>query len=72
MASVDARTCPGLNYPEVMYGEVTVRWVWDGSKLSPRKVCVVNQPDGVTTGGSFDDPSGATLTEIGELPADGQ
>ncbi len=72
MASVDARHCPGLNFPEIMYGEVTVRWVWDGSKFVPRKVCVVNAPNGVTTVWSFDHPGGAILTEIGEAPADGQ
>jgi hypothetical protein len=72
MASVDARNCPGLSYPDIMYGEVTVRWVWDGSKFVPRKVCVVKEPDGTTTAWSFDNPGSAILTEIGEVPADSQ
>jgi hypothetical protein len=72
MASVDARKCPGLNYRQIMYGEVTVRWVWDGTKLVPRKVCVVNEPGGTTSVWSFDDPGDAILTEIGDLPADGR
>jgi hypothetical protein len=70
MASVDARNCPGLNYPEILYGEVTVRFVWDGNRSVPRKVCVVTGPDGVTTVWSFDDPGGAIVTEIGDFPAD--
>jgi hypothetical protein len=72
MAAVDARNCPGLNYPEIMYGEVTADFVWDGSKFVLHKVCVVKGPDGVTTVWNFDDPGGAILTEIGEAPADGQ
>jgi hypothetical protein len=51
---VDARNCPGLNYKEVMYGEVTVRWVWDGQRLVPRKVCVVQEGNGVTSVWDFD------------------
>ena len=72
MAMVDARNCPGLNYPEIMYGEVTADFVWDGSKSVLRKVCVVKGPGGVTTVWSFDDTHGAVVTEIGEFPADGQ
>jgi hypothetical protein len=72
MASVDARNCPGLNYPQIMYGEVTADFVWDGNKSVLRKVCVVKGPGGVTSVWSFDDPGGAILTEIGEFPIDGQ
>ncbi len=68
MATVDARNCPGLNYPEIMYGEVTVRWIWNGDKLVPRKVCLVREPGGATTVWSFDEPGDAVVTEIGEMP----
>jgi hypothetical protein len=72
MATVDARNCPGLNYREVMYGEVTARLVWDGNRFFARKVCIVKEPDGTTSVWSFDDPGNAILTEIGEVPVDGQ
>jgi hypothetical protein len=72
MATVDARKCPGLKYRDIMYGEVTVRSVWDGSRFVLRKVCVVAESDGTTTVWSFDDPGDAVITEIGEAPADGQ
>ena len=64
---VDARNCPGLGYKEVMYGEVTVRWVWDGQKLVPRKVCVVRESNGVTSVWDFDehDPD-VKMSEIQE------
>jgi len=64
---VDARSCPGLNYKEVMYGEVTVRWVWDGQRLVPRKVCVVQEGNGVTSVWDFDqhDPA-VKMSEIQE------
>ncbi len=67
---VDARKCSGLNYPDVLYGEVVDRWVWDGQKFILRKVCVVKESTGVTTVWDFDkhDPN-VTLSEI-EMPID--
>jgi hypothetical protein len=64
---VDARNCSGLGYKEVLYGEVTVRWVWNGQRLVPRKVCVVRESDGVTSVWDFDehDPD-VKISEIQE------
>ncbi|HUN82239.1 MAG TPA: hypothetical protein VMV81_12110, partial [Phycisphaerae bacterium] len=64
MASVDARKCRGLNYPEIMYGEVTASFVWDGRQRSLHKVCVVKNPDGTATVWDFDNPGDAVITEI--------
>ncbi len=64
---VDARNCRGLGYKEVMYGEVTVRWVWDGQRLVPRKVCVVKESNGVTSVWDFDEHDPAVrMSEIQE------
>jgi hypothetical protein len=70
MAVVDARACEGLGYNELMYGEVTVRWIWDGNRFVPRKVCVVKEPNGSTSVWSFDQPGKAVIKEIGEAPLD--
>ena len=67
-ATVDARGSQGLKYKNVMHGQVTVRWVWNGQKLVPQKVCVVQEPNGVTSVWSFDNPDGAVLTEVGNAP----
>jgi hypothetical protein len=61
---VDARKCSGLNYKDVMYGEITVRWVWDGQKNVPEKVCQVREPSGVISTWSFDNHDGIVLSEI--------
>lgn len=45
-ARVDARNSPTLKYPEIMYGEVTVRWVWNGTRLEAHTVCEVQEKDG--------------------------
>jgi len=67
-AMVDARNCDSLKYPNVMYGEITVRWVWDGVRFVPRKVCEVRESNGVVSIWSFDEKhEGVTLTEV---PAD--
>jgi len=64
---VDARNCDGLNYKDVLYGEVADRWIWDGQKFILHKVCVVKESSGVTTVWDFDkhDPN-VTLSEIEE------
>jgi hypothetical protein len=64
VARVDARRCEGLRYDDVMYGEVTVRWVWNGNKLVPEKVCVVEEPNGVSTVWGFNQQDTAVLSEI--------
>jgi hypothetical protein len=64
VAVVDARQCEGLQFDGLMAGEITVRWVWDGQKLTPEKVCVVHEPDGSTTVWRFDQRGQAVLTEI--------
>ncbi len=66
MAVVDARRCDGLTYKDLMYGEITVRWVWNGGRLVPEKVCQVTEPSGVVTTWSFDNPD----VIITELPPD--
>jgi hypothetical protein len=61
---VDATKCPGLNYKEVMYGEVTVKWVWDGQRMVPRKVCEVREKNGTISTWNFDEPNGVIITEV--------
>lgn len=60
---VDARNCGNPKYKDLMYGEVTVRWVWNGGKFVPQKVCVVDEGNGVTSVWSFDQQNGVTVTE---------
>lgn len=70
-AQVDARNSKTLGHKGVMYGEVTARWVWNGTTFVLRKVCEVKEPGGATSVWSFDEPhEGITLTELprGELP----
>jgi hypothetical protein len=64
MGMVDARNCAGLKYQDVLYGEVTVRWVWDGQKLVPHKVIEVKEKNGVTSIWSFDEHKDVVLSEI--------
>jgi hypothetical protein len=61
---VDARNCPGLNYKDLMYGEVTVRWVWDGQRFVPRKVIEVREANGAISTWDFAEQNGAILTEL--------
>lgn len=61
---VDPRQCTGLNYKEVLYGKVTVQWVWNGRKLVPRKVCEVTEPNGVTSVWTFEGRDDITVSEI--------
>lgn len=71
-AMVDARNCDSLKYPDVMYGQITVRWVWDGSRLAPQKVCEVKEASGIISVWSFDEQhEGVTLREIpeGQVPS---
>jgi hypothetical protein len=64
---VDARNCDSLKYPHVMYGLITVRWVWDGSRLAPQKVCEVKEASGIVSVWSFDEQhEGVTLKEVPE------
>jgi hypothetical protein len=55
MAMVDARNTGNPKYARIMYGEVTVRWLWDGAQNVPKKVCIVDEGNGVTSIWSFDD-----------------
>jgi hypothetical protein len=61
---VDARKCPGLNYNDILYGEVTVRSVWDGARFVLHKVVVVREKSGAISTWSFDDRDDIVLTEI--------
>ncbi len=61
---VDARKCPGLNYDDILCGEVTVRWVWDGAGFVAHKVVVVREKSGVISTWSFDDRDDIVTTEI--------
>lgn len=64
LATVDARDCNRLQYDSVMQGEITVRWVWDGQRLVPQKVCVVEEEDGVSAVWVFDQQGNAVLAEL--------
>jgi hypothetical protein len=63
---VDARNCDKLNYKDVMYGEITVRSVWDGQRFVPRKVCIVRESDGSSSVWTFDEQDNIKLSEIQE------
>jgi len=60
---VDARNSGNPKYKDLMYGEVTVRWVWNGGKFVPQKVCIVDEGSGVTSVWSFDQQNGVRITE---------
>jgi hypothetical protein len=64
MGMVDARNCSRLNYKDVLYGEVTVRRVWDGQKFVFRKVVEVKEKNGVTSIWSFDEQEDIVPSEI--------
>lgn len=64
MGMVDARNCGRLNYTDVLYGEVTVRRVWDGQKFVLRKVIEVKEKNGVTSIWSFDEDKDVVPSEI--------
>ncbi len=64
VATVDARSCNSLDYGDVMVGTVTVRWVWNGTKFVPHKVCVVKEKNGVSSVWSFDQQEEASLSEV--------
>ncbi len=66
---VDARNCDSLRdkYPNVMYGEITVRWIWNGTKFEPTKVCEVKESNGIVTVWRFDEhQDGVTITPVSE------
>jgi hypothetical protein len=60
---VDARSTGNPKYKDLMYGEITVRWVWNGGKFVPQKVCVVDEGNGTSSVWSFDQQNGVTITE---------
>lgn len=66
LGAVDARKIGQLPYNDVMYGDVTVRWVWNGSRFVPKKVCVVEEKDGVSSVWSFDERDDAVVSELTE------
>jgi hypothetical protein len=61
---VDARGCSDLNYKDVMYGDITVRWVWNGQEFVPRKVCEVREKSGAVSTWIFGERSDVILSEI--------
>ncbi len=64
---VDARRCDPVKYPNIMYGPITVRWVWNGTKFEPCKVCEVKESNGIVTVWSFDEhEENMTITEVSE------
>ncbi|HSW02118.1 MAG TPA: hypothetical protein VLI39_18275 [Sedimentisphaerales bacterium] len=64
-AMVDARKWNSQKYPNVMYGEILVRWIWDGARFVPTKVCEVREDNGVVSVWSFDDQhEGVTITPV--------
>jgi len=60
---VDARNSGNPKYKDLLYGEITVRWIWNGVKFIPQKVCIVDEGNGVTSTWSFDQKNGITITE---------
>lgn len=68
IGAVDARNIRQSSYNDVMYGDVTVRWVWNGSKFVPQRVCVVKEKDGVSSVWSFDQPGNAVVSEMPQNP----
>jgi hypothetical protein len=68
LAAVDARNCNSLDYKDVMYGEVTVRWIWNGTQFVPQKVCIVEEADGTSSVWSFDQQDTAVLSEVTGQP----
>ena len=64
IAIVDARRCNGLKYKDLMYGEITVQWVWEGGRRVPKKVCQVREPSGVISTWSFDNNDGIVISEL--------
>jgi hypothetical protein len=68
VGAVDARNLRQSPYKDVMYGDVTVRWVWNGHRFVPQKVCVVKEKDGVSSVWSFDQPGNAIVSEIPQNP----
>lgn len=64
LARVDATNCPALGYNEIMYGEVTVQWIWNGHELAPTKVVVVDESDGISSIWTFNDQNGVIITEL--------
>lgn len=67
-AMVDARKCDSLRYPHIMYGEITVSRVWNGTTFEWRTVCEIKEKDGTTSIWNFDDRHEGVI--ISELPAD--
>ncbi len=61
---VDARKCPGLNYDDILCGEVTVRWVWDGGGFVAHKVVVVREKSGVISTWTLEDRDDSVAREI--------
>ncbi len=51
---------------DVMHGEVTVRWIWNGVRFVPRKVCVVEEANGVSSVWSFDQQQEPVLSELSD------
>jgi|GEM_PF-2124010 len=63
---VDARNCVGLNYNQIMRGAVSTRMVWNGNTFVPQKVCVVKEGDSAASVWSFEQSSGAIISEFRE------
>lgn len=64
IAVVDARKCDGLKYKDLMYGEVTIQWVWEGGRRIPKEVCQVREPSGVISTWSFDNNDGIVISKL--------
>lgn len=61
---VDAWNCVGLNYNQMMQGAVSIRMVCSGHTFVPQKVCVVKEGDFVASVWSFEQSSGAIVSEL--------
>lgn len=69
-ATVDARKCDSLKYPNIMVGEITARRVWNGTTFEWDTVCEVRERNGTITLWNLNDRhEGVIITELPPDPA---
>ncbi len=65
---VDVRNTAPLPDDNALDGDVTVRWVWNGTRFAPQKVRIVKERDGVSSVWSLDPQDKTVLSEVAEGP----
>jgi hypothetical protein len=66
---VDATKCESLNNKDVMFGEITVEYVWDGRRSVPCKVCRVKEKNGTISTWVFNNRDDIVVSPI-DQPAE--